>query len=1226
MSLDKNHNYSSFSYKVTNGKIQGALRSRSNVSNAVQVGMPFVKVTSTIEVPEILGANNIGFTIGPHGLFDAQYQTIYNPTKSAPYLGYTYTPNGTNEPVYANVNGIAEQIANFFTPDIKLQNTSLAKNKMPPPGITGVKIGTNRSGLSATAEIQISVPSLQQLEYLNKVFLIPGCGMVVEWGQQFAKYGSADFGENGLYEIKDEQGKVVTPLQEKLFPWYDRTTLKELLTRLGKRQVGLDEILEKYVYSTEGQYMWMFGRVANIATQGNQDGSFDITVTLKGPSEDQWAYSVRQTVSPSSGPNDVPCASNANSIETYLTNDTPNYVNLKNVLEAAKDVSYMPGTETEIQKDLSGWRGHVIPIGKGNDNADGEQSTGEQDQEGFADSKDAYFMTWRFFVNVVLNHSKYGIKSIFKNANLPDEVVEKMGIIRPIRDPELSKDSYENFAGPEYLGLKDPYENYVGNNRWLLSIDPGTMLIINKTAKDANVELLTSTEAGGDLLAGEDEDIKFESRGDFLFSAGTLDADEIDKGLLSTGVWLNHKAVVSSLLSANTLMEGISNLLGKMNNATRGFWALTLDTSIPATPADKYEYTIVDQNYRASSNTAITELLNGTPPIYTFNKFLRESRSGIVGSELTEFSVNLDLPKLLFSQIATLGISDPDDAKAASSQTPILNPCGQANISDANDNLRRLIGISSISPGRNGKSIDLTNISTPKQSGECSGTPNAAPGGAAGPRPATSKVGEGEGSWWRDTAIEGWVKEQKEAEEYLKDPANKCDGCTPCYEPLPSAGAVSVAGVTQHPAPGTDPEKIIPIFASVRSQWQDKKVARTWTKLTFEEAFKILQDMGCSDTLTISIMAAMSNEQGAPGGYAAANFNFSGVDLGNSPVAFDPKYHSGWMYGLEGNKTRKVKPYVAFHDAYRALHFKATAFKRKAEKLSRTVNGTVVRLDQPELLTAEQYAELYYVQWNGCGFRDALTPENGLTGKPYGACSLAIKNEFPSSREDFRKWDAEGLKRARTQYTNVLNKFRSQLKGRKTTAIRPLTGPPPTTATPTTSTAPTAPATSQPTCPDAKKTECGECMKRDNLIRVNDRKIQDERVLKAAASSTDRSYSNLNKSINYFERLPDRMLSLIRCSADGNKANAFGTAPGSLSIKAEMTMPGIAGLRVGELFWIDRIPAFYKIFGAFQIMSIEQVVSQDVWQTKISAQFNTLGNAWKNDMMRRMQSSNIFVI
>jgi hypothetical protein len=99
------------------------------------------------------------------------------------------------------------------------------------------------------------------------------------------------------------------------------------------------------------------------------------------------------------------------------------------------------------------------------------------------------------------------------------------------------------------------------------------------------------------------------------------------------------------------------------------------------------------------------------------------------------------------------------------------------------------------------------------------------------------------------------------------------------------------------------------------------------------------------------------------------------------------------------------------------------------------------------------------------------------------------------------------------------------------------------------------------------------------------------------------------------------MVAEIADAANGQFANAFGASPGALSISGDIGMPGIAGLRVGELFWIDRIPTFYKAFGAFQIMGIEDTIGRDGWTTKVHSTFNYLGTDWKTAMAAKLSSA-----
>jgi hypothetical protein len=111
-----------------------------------------------------------------------------------------------------------------------------------------------------------------------------------------------------------------------------------------------------------------------------------------------------------------------------------------------------------------------------------------------------------------------------------------------------------------------------------------------------------------------------------------------------------------------------------------------------------------------------------------------------------------------------------------------------------------------------------------------------------------------------------------------------------------------------------------------------------------------------------------------------------------------------------------------------------------------------------------------------------------------------------------------------------------------------------------------------------------------------------------------KQYAHLSNVFRYIEVFPEWMVARIANNANGNNSNSFGAAPGSLAIKADITIPGISGLRAGELFWLDRIPAFYRAYGAFIITNLTDSMTRDGWTTNINGVFFYLGNAWKQTM------------
>lgn len=145
--------------------------------------------------------------------------------------------------------------------------------------------------------------------------------------------------------------------------------------------------------------------------------------------------------------------------------------------------------------------------------------------------------------------------------------------------------------------------------------------------------------------------------------------------------------------------------------------------------------------------------------------------------------------------------------------------------------------------------------------------------------------------------------------------------------------------------------------------------------------------------------------------------------------------------------------------------------------------------------------------------------------------------------------------------------------------------------------------------------DINECTKLQNFIDLQSKLITQEEAYGQRAEEIGRQFPGLNKLFRYVEMFPEQMTAKIARDSNDSTSNSFGAAPGSLSISADLIMPGINGLRVGELFWVDRIPAFYRAFGAFQIMSIEDIVDMEGWKTKVHARFNYLGKEWRQSVL-----------
>jgi hypothetical protein len=165
---------------------------------------------------------------------------------------------------------------------------------------------------------------------------------------------------------------------------------------------------------------------------------------------------------------------------------------------------------------------------------------------------------------------------------------------------------------------------------------------------------------------------------------------------------------------------------------------------------------------------------------------------------------------------------------------------------------------------------------------------------------------------------------------------------------------------------------------------------------------------------------------------------------------------------------------------------------------------------------------------------------------------------------------------------------------------------------------------SAPPAPSSTYADTSECEPCRQAQREQEQTRQEDATRAAVGERAERAlrrFNNLKTILKYQEIMPDIMVSRIARASDGKESNSFGAAPGALSIKANMKMPGIAGLRIGELFWIDRMPLFYRAFGAFQTMTIEDEISISGWSTNITARFNYLGTAWKQSVVNQIRAS-----
>ena len=1205
------HTSGSFDYKVINPTIKQVLKARSELDNTTQVAMPFIKATTTIAIPEYLGVGRIGFTLGLHGIDeDVMYKDMFggsndsildstNDGSQYPLVGYTYDIGicqGTScqgKPIrlYAKPPSPNVQAANLFFDQGNALEDTAQFGRIPPPGITQAVISNYKNGVLASGELTISVPHISQLEYLHRTFLIPGCGMVLEWGQQFAPEINPSFGEFFSPATDPTQ---TNQLQDYMFPWHDRIKLEQMIKRLRSKQVGIQEILDESVIPTRGQYMWMFGRIANFSTNARSDGSFECKVKIVGPSEDAWAYSARNTVIPATNKNNDICE--ANSIETFFAKTSPGK-NLKTLLD-----------DVFNDKRLPRWKDHVQVISQGNksEGNKGEESTEEQknnkksepnvSQTNFGESEDAYFMTWRFFVNVVVNHPEHGLRSIFADPNtgLTSEQLQRISLLRPYIDQTVEGETAVSVLKMDDPGRKeidDPMESYVGFNTYLRSTDPSTLIIVNEAAAiEAENDLSQNRPKDAQSLTQDTKLVtKFRNAGDFDRSTTIASKIErgrtapyIDRGFLSTGVWINHKAVVEALVGANTFLQGITNLLTRMNQATSSYWQLALDgrespKSTINNPdiSNTFNHTIVDVNWRGSSDEAVKTALGLTsdkePGLYVFNKYVRRDKTTgkLVGSELIECNVDLSLPKRMFAQIATLGLVQKEDLQKVGVDSDA--PEGKsALVSDANETLREMFAITTISPsmaGGQGPDLTLPPSNKGVPTGVCGKANSQVTANVAGNSQSLSKQTD---ESLKTDDPDDLKKKQEESKKWLEENSEACGKCSP--SPTPTTTLV--------------PPTIAPSRQEINS-----------------DICNVLS--GKVQTVCKQAVAA-------------------GITEKTELAAFlgQVKVESGNFTRVEENLNYKSadRIYDIFRKQLPGGVQEAVPLVRNPEALANRVYANRIGNGNEASGDGYKYRGRGYIQLTG---KENYSRYAKSTGVDVINNPNTLLNQTAAVDSAVWYWKTR-VKPKVTNFTDAravtrqINTALLELGERERYAAEFLqkfnqmgTAPPVPQVTPT----PTQATATTTTVSDV----CKQCQQHNTVIEQTTKVIEITDTLER----TQREFPYFNKLFRYIEAFPEIMVGKIRGTADSDQANAFGAAPGSLSIKADLTLPGINGIRIGELFWIDRIPQFYKAFGAFQVMGVQHTIGPDGWKTQINSVFNYLGNAWKLSVTSLLQQAGV---
>jgi hypothetical protein len=605
---------------VFNADLRDKLRKRALSGNLVKTRAPFLRFTTAADMS---GLSKLGpqfdeysgckyFTLGLHGFENIDYarSDLYGTQlNKGLVIGTTYK-DGQQKLVYTFGGG---QTTIFQQGAVITTAQQSAKN-YPPPGITTAKVERLRNGNVLKFTIETQCYTQEQLRVLDAVCFVPGMTAILEWGTQ-ATTPKGQEKINVKLDFKDIGG-VTNSI---------RSAMK----------LPRSQFIDSWCKPNEYNYDWAVAKIANVQTR-LENNIYKVTITAYGVADNIMYISAYATVNPLDPTVAEREKAVISSINEYFKLNGKFSSFLKQVL----------ATPTLIPESKSRYRNQIIKFMDEVDrkelaeNLPASQDTGNTNDLGL---EDAYFITFDFFVNLILNGELLSLI----NRGLSNET-KLSALITPLT---------QNYTSPK---AEDANTIFVGYNKFLRSTNPETMLIYNNRAREANqappsIKSAAIQQIGNDQsrtlgqLTERNENINRTVSGIIrLLKQQPFGQDVItEAGIapLFQGVWLNSKAIQSVFLNARTIMEGLEALLRNVNAATENYWDLKLYYD-----DNMQQFRILDDNVRDVK-------FKNADKIYEFNKKLYSSEAGTIGPDVLDIQLNTDYPRMLYSQLAISGIN-----------------------------------------------------------------------------------------------------------------------------------------------------------------------------------------------------------------------------------------------------------------------------------------------------------------------------------------------------------------------------------------------------------------------------------------------------------------------------------------------------------------------------------------------------------------------------------------
>jgi GH24 family phage-related lysozyme (muramidase) len=636
------------SYQSFHPKIQYELTRRKFSTETVDAYMPFVNLTSLLYVKrsdtvETLSQQDntsdsvYGWcpSIGIHSQRSIRFEQIYQPTVNVSQL--------QNRSIVGSLT-INDRTKPFRSPSLLAASTDIEPSNIPTPGITSVNVERTLAGPMGVrgglirANLKLVAYSKGQVDTLLKYFLRPGTNLVLELGRlstQGTKIRTFNWSRS-LDEIKKDLDGIVqlrdAALQEKL--------------------------IREYVYENYGNYEIFIGYTVKFNIKYTKENTYEIELSMN---------SVQQFEIPNvhTGVKSI-CASPTTKCGVM---DVREYFS---PLYAWKEKTFsrlLKSATTKNGRLYDDWNKHVVPI-KNNDPS--APTT--------AGIESGYFITWKFFIDKVLNDENLGLLSIFP---LATRNTIKAGLLSP------STTKGEIVKNNEKLII-----NEVNYHPDLRSTDQNVMIIINKQAQaqedvqnqfqfSEGVFRANNQNYEGDISSPLEKRLLEELDMDDFAPAEQALRTVSGVSSLLRGVWLNTNAIIAAFDRTDTVSSALDALLVEMNRATEGYWNLqllssdnsafpgvhvidmglskTIPINKPSLETRALLLTSVTGPLANKDNILKLEFGDGDTPryIYVFNEKNKLLSNGdSVASELLDVNINFDLPLVLATQVIA-GVGGP---------------------------------------------------------------------------------------------------------------------------------------------------------------------------------------------------------------------------------------------------------------------------------------------------------------------------------------------------------------------------------------------------------------------------------------------------------------------------------------------------------------------------------------------------------------------------------------